>query len=159
MSHFKRLRAVAPVVALIMAGGCSATGSQTAAEDGAPSPDRPAEMSSACGFGSVHDWRAIDRRSLVVWFTNNKVENARLIELNFPCDRLPFADAIAFETKDRFRVCSFGGDAVIVDGQRCSIGRVSPYDPQKHRIPGRGGEDLDEEQSGAATPADRADER
>ncbi len=87
---------------------------------------------SDCGFGSVYDWRAIDDRHLVIWFNSRKDENARFVELNMSCQGLRFADTIALDTRDRFRVCSYGGDAVLVDGQRCTIGQISAYDPKLH---------------------------
>jgi hypothetical protein len=104
------------------------SGSKTARQ-----PDKLPKMTNQCGFGDVYDWKAINDHSLIVWFTNHNDKNARVIELDRACPSLMFEDTIAFKTRDRFRVCSFGGDAVFAGGERCSIGEVRAYDPAVDR--------------------------
>lgn len=125
MSGFKP----AKVAALITITGISFT--LPAAADN--QPDKLTQSTSDCGFGEVNDWKAIDDHTLVVWFNNHNDRNARVIELNQACHSLRFTDTIAFKTMDRFRVCSYGGDAVLSGGERCTIGRVRAYDPAKDR--------------------------
>ena len=74
-------------------------------------------------FRSIYDWRAIDRYNLVIWAPNRR--SPYHVELDRPCDGLRFTDTIAFSSNLDGRLCAFGGDAVVVDHDRCPIGAIT----------------------------------
>ncbi len=74
-------------------------------------------------FRSIYDWRAIDRYNLIIWAPNRR--SPYHVELDRPCDGLRFTDTIAFSSNMDGRLCAFGGDAVVVDHDRCPIGAIT----------------------------------
>ena len=74
-------------------------------------------------FRSIYDWRAIDRYNLVIWAPNRR--SPYHVELDRPCDGLRFTDTVAFSSNMDGRLCAFGGDAVVVDHDRCPIGAIT----------------------------------
>ncbi len=81
---------------------------------------------------TLYNWKPVDRYSLIAWINNSK--HAVLIELDQPCFSLPFAETIAFTSNADGRLCSWGGDAVIVDGDRCTIGAINDWDLKTKKI-------------------------
>lgn len=91
-------------------------------------------------FRSIYDWRAIDRYNLVIWAPNRR--SPYHVELNRPCDGLRFTDTIAFSSNLDGRLCAFGGDAVVVDHDRCPIGAITKLTQEQldyllSQIPGK----------------------
>ena len=123
------------------AEGQAATGPSSSHNEMSPAyvPERLPKMTNECGFGDVYDWKALNDYTLIVWFNNHDNRNARVVELEQPCPGLRFHDTIAFKTRDRFQVCSYGGDSIIVNGQRCAIGRIRAYDPLKDKPAAKAG--------------------
>jgi hypothetical protein len=74
-------------------------------------------------FHSIYDWRAIDRYNLILWAPNRS--SPYLVALDRPCDGLLFTDTVAFSSNLDGRLCAFGGDAVVVDHDRCPIGAIN----------------------------------
>ncbi len=102
---------------------CGCTSAE--APDGEGSRRRLPEMTLECVFvGAVNNWREIDRYNLIIWASPQR---AYLLELEVPCERLGFVETIGFQTHDPTRVCAFGGDAVLVEDERCPIGAIRPY--------------------------------
>ena len=92
-------------------------------------PNRLPKLTNECGFGDIYDWKALNDYTLIVWFNNDDNKNAKIVQLDQPCDALRFRDTIAFKSMNRFQLCSYGGDSVIAGGQRCTIGRIRAYRP------------------------------
>ncbi len=129
-----------PIIAVfILAGNVSLLPPVLAA---GPPPMAPAstgqnnDQTNTCGFGTIQDWRPIDRHTLIVWLDGRKDSNARVLELDQACQAIKFTDSIAFKTMDKFHICSYGGDAIIADGQLCTIRRIRTYNPEKDKILG-----------------------
>ena len=80
-------------------------------------------------FRSIYDWRAIDRYNLVIWAPNRR--SPYHVELDRPCDGLRFTDTIAFSSNLDGRLCAFGGDAVVVDHDRCPIGAITKLNQEQ----------------------------
>ena len=80
-------------------------------------------------FRSIYDWRAIDRYNLIIWAPNRR--SPYHVELDRPCDGLRFTDTIAFSSNLDGRLCAFGGDAVVVDHDRCPIGAITKLTPEQ----------------------------
>ena len=79
---------------------------------------------------SIHDWRAVNDRSIVVWSPGKRCPY--LVEFAMRCNGIRFADGIVFADRDG-RICPFGGDAVIVPGpggDRCSIASIRRLSPE-----------------------------
>lgn len=72
---------------------------------------------------TLSNWRAIDRESLVIYAPSRN--HPYKVDLLFPCHGLRFAETIAFTSRDQ-QLCDFRSEAIIVDGQRCPIGRIEP---------------------------------
>lgn len=74
-------------------------------------------------FRSIYDWRAIDRYNLILWAPSRR--SPYRVQLDRSCDGLRFTDTIAFSSNLDGRLCAFGGDAVVVDHDRCPIGAIT----------------------------------
>ena len=74
-------------------------------------------------FRSIYDWRAIDRYNLIIWAPSRS--SPYRVQLDRPCDGLRFTDTIAFSSNLDGRLCAYGGDAVVVDHDRCPIGSIT----------------------------------
>ena len=74
-------------------------------------------------FRSIYDWRAIDRYNLILWAPSRR--SPYRVQLNRSCDGLRYTDTIAFSSNLDGRLCAFGGDAVVVDHDRCPIGAIT----------------------------------
>jgi hypothetical protein len=97
-------------------------------------------------FRSIYDWRAIDRYNLIIWAPNRR--SPYHVELDRPCDGLRFTDTIAFSSNLDGRLCAFGGDAVVVDHDRCPIGAITKLSQEQldyflSQIPGKKKKDDD----------------
>ena len=78
---------------------------------------------------SIHDWRAIDDQTLIVWSPSRSCPY--LVELARRCMSIRFTEDIGFYDRDG-RICPYGGDAVIVPrdaGDRCSIASIKRLSP------------------------------
>jgi len=90
-----------------------------------PAGRLPASGNDCFWANSIHDWRALDEQRLIVWSPGRSC--AYRVDLAHRCLGLRFTDDIGFSDRDG-RICSFGGDAVIVPGRggdRCSIAAVT----------------------------------
>jgi hypothetical protein len=97
-------------------------------------------------FRSIYDWRAIDHYNLIIWAPNRR--SPYHVELDRPCDGLRFTDTIAFSSNLDGRLCAFGGDAVVVDHDRCPIGAITKLNREQldyllSQIPGKKKKDDD----------------
>jgi len=106
--------AVTLSLSVTAAAGESGTGSGT---------DRQRNSLECIFFRSIYDWRAIDRSNLIVWAPSRR--SPYHVRLATPCDGLRFTDTIAFSSNLDGRLCAFGGDAIVVDHQRCPIGSIT----------------------------------
>jgi hypothetical protein len=55
-----------------------------------------------------------------------------VIHVSPTCYRLRQAETLAFESRDS-QICDYGGDALLVDDQRCSILAIVPYEDKTIR--------------------------
>lgn len=86
-------------------------------------PDRfPKQTTECMVFRTIYDWRALDRYNLIVWFDDRNTP--RHIELETACYSARFVDTIAFTSGPDERLCAYGGDAVIMGDQSCTIGAM-----------------------------------
>lgn len=91
-------------------------------------PSRLPETTLECIFiRSIEDWKAIDAYRLVIYAPGRR--NAYLVELNSYCPDLRFADSIALDSGLDGQLCGFGGDAILVGNDRCTVGAIHPYEP------------------------------
>ncbi|MCC7410940.1 MAG: hypothetical protein IT495_04830 [Gammaproteobacteria bacterium] len=96
--------------------------------------DRLPAISQECIFErSLHDWRALDRYNLIVWAPSRR--HPYHVELDFPCDQLPWVDTIGFTNRPGDgRICGFGGDSIVVGRsftERCPIGAIHRITPEQ----------------------------
>jgi hypothetical protein len=102
------MRRVNGIAAVALAGALCAC-AQTPATSGA-------EGSSTyddCFFASaLHDWRPLDDENLILFASGRRPYHVELVR---PAMGLSFAVTIGVYDRDG-RICSFGGDAIIVDG-------------------------------------------
>ena len=83
----------------------------------ADAPNKAREASIPfVGFGTIRNFRALDRDTLYV---QDQRRNWYRAELIGPCSELPWAEAIGFETRGTNRLDRFS--SVIVRGQRCQL--------------------------------------
>ena len=119
MTHRWKMPVLA-VITLMVAGaslsGCAST------EDGERAR-LPASTGECVFIRTLDSWRAIDRESLVIYAPSRN--HPYTVDLLIPCQGLRFAETIAFTSRDS-RLCDFRREAIIVDGQRCPIGRIEP---------------------------------
>ena len=98
---------------------CASTG-----ESGGGAPTTASGNTTECFFArNIHDWKALDRKNLIVWETRRKPFH---LELMRPCQSLRFANTIALSSRGS-RICGYAGDAVVVGGtvpDRCTISSV-----------------------------------
>lgn len=112
------------VLTLIL-GGCAATGDDL---DGASIPSG----GNDCFWArSIHDWRALNDKSLIVWSPSRHCPYR--VDVVGHCSGLRFANDIGFQDRDG-RICAFGGDAIVIPGPaggRCTIASVKRIDPEE----------------------------
>jgi hypothetical protein len=121
----------AALAAWSMLAGCATTG-PTGSED---ADSRRATLYRAHAgepvdgfFGPVSDWTSLDDQSLAVWVGPNR---GYLLEVLGPCQELPWAQRITFDTGFASRISRF--DSVIVLGRGpqtmpCKIHDIRPLD-------------------------------
>lgn len=119
---------LAAAASLALAFAASAPGAGTGSRDRLP------PITKECIFErSLHDWRPLDRYNLIVYAPSRR--HPYHMELDFPCEQLRWADAIAFVSPHPDgRVCGFGGDYILVgDGfvERCPIGAIHKLTPEQ----------------------------
>ena len=119
MIHKWKMPALA--LAALMAAGATLTGCAST-EDGERAR-LPASTGECVFIRTLDSWRAIDRESLVIYAPSRN--HPYKVDLLIPCQGLRFAETIAFTSRDN-RLCDFRREAIIVDGQRCPIGRIEP---------------------------------
>lgn len=98
----------------------------TATSSAATAPERPALRAEVLSFsllGSMNNWQALDRESLIVWVTPSR---PYLIQLQRPSFALRSAQAIGL-TSLAGRV-SAGFDQILVDGWRYQIKSIQALD-------------------------------
>ena len=96
-------------------------------------PDRLPKMTTECMFfRTIYDWRALDPYNLIVWFNNRNTP--RHIELETACYSARFVDTIAFTSGPDERLCAYGGDAVIIGDQRCTIGAINKITKDEAKV-------------------------
>ena len=66
--------------------------------------------------GSIADWRAIDRKRLIIWAPSK--QHPFLVELSSTCQALYNGETLSIQSRDN-RLCDFGGDSLWIDGERC----------------------------------------
>jgi hypothetical protein len=108
----------------MIVGGC------VVSERGASTKDtRPTglpKMTLDCIFiRSIDDWKDLDGYNLIIYAPTRA--HAYHIELDRYCQSLHLADHIGISSHQDGRLCSYGGDAILVRGQRCPIGAIRPY--------------------------------
>lgn len=99
-------------------------------EDVPPPP--PLEGGNDCfARRSVHDFEVLDRNHLVVFAPSKR--HPYLVEVSRTCMGLQFSDTIAFDSRDS-RICSYGGDDILVERSRCPITSITKLDETSYEL-------------------------
>ena len=107
--HDAELLAPVAILAVILAGGCTAGGS---AGDSQRAASREPAGTSACFYRrQVSDFRVLDRSTLIVYAPSKS--HAYQVRISPPSTEIKFADAIAFSSRSN-RICGYAGDRIIV---------------------------------------------
>src|SRR5512140_1210480 len=117
-------RRVAIIALLATLSGCAAVAGTDVSKDARPA--RLPKMTLDCIFvSSIDDWKALDDYNLIIYAPTRKT--AYHIELETYCHALLSADRIGLAVHAEGRLCSLGGDALVIGDQRCTIGAIRRY--------------------------------
>ncbi|MBI4515452.1 MAG: hypothetical protein HY699_06525 [Deltaproteobacteria bacterium] len=115
---------IAALASAAALSSCTAAVHNRAAEDRRPL--RLPKMTLDCILiRTIDSWRVLDDYNLVIYAPTPAT--AYHIELGTYCHPLRVADRIAISTHEEGHLCAFGGDALLVEDQRCPIGAIRPY--------------------------------
>lgn len=78
------------------------------------------EKGNDCIFArTISDWTALDRQRLIIYAPSKK--RPYFAKLFTPSPELRFENAIGFQSRTDGRFCTYGGDALIIDGRRYTL--------------------------------------
>lgn len=110
-------RAMFPIVLLLLLMGCSA---------GKDPPNHPKLTLDCVAIRTVDRWRVLDPYHVVIYAPDRSA--VYLVELAEYCQPLAQQpDHLDLSAHQDGHLCAQGGDALIVDNQRCVISSVLPY--------------------------------
>ena len=89
-------------------------------------PPPPLENGNDCfPRRSVSNFEVLSRTHLIVFAPSKR--HPYLVEVSGTCVGLRFSETIAFESRDS-RICSYGGDDLLVERSRCPIRNITKFD-------------------------------
>lgn len=110
----------------ILAGAAAVAACASTDESGGLPPLRevPGSVDECVLLPTVDDWRALDRDSLLLMSAGRPRYRVDVAV----CQSLELFETIRLVSHDA-RLCTYGGDAVVVDGTRCAIVRIVRVEP------------------------------